>query len=156
MYCIGVVHVERSCLILSLVRFPQVEVKTTNLIGDVSADQNAKDRRESSEAVVSQTPFLFLSLDLPPTPLFKDSEGGKLIPQVPLADVLKKFDGETYTDVVLKKIRKRFRITQLPRYLILHIKRFTKNNWFKEKNPTIVHLPVKNLEMEVSVLFALP
>ena len=51
--------------------------------------------------------------------------------QVPLADVLAKFDGETYTDVVLKKIRKRFRITALPRYLILHIKRFTKNNWFK-------------------------
>eukprot|EP00750_Incisomonas_marina_P009028 INCI15777.1.p1 GENE.INCI15777.1~~INCI15777.1.p1 ORF type:complete len:358 (+),score=66.93 INCI15777.1:465-1538(+) len=60
----------------------QVEVKTTDLIGDVSASQNAKDRREGSEAVVSQNPFLFLSLDLPPTPLFKDSEGGKLIPQV--------------------------------------------------------------------------
>ncbi len=68
--------------------------------------------------------------------------------QVPLADVLAKFDGVTYTDVVLKKLRQRFRLKALPRYLVLHIKRFTKNNWFKEKNPTIVHLPVKNLDME--------
>jgi hypothetical protein len=28
------------------------------------------------------TPFLFLSLDIPPTPLFKDREGGNIIPQV--------------------------------------------------------------------------
>jgi hypothetical protein len=28
------------------------------------------------------------------------------------------------------------------RYLILNIKRFTKNNFFTEKNPTIVNFPV--------------
>ncbi len=58
-----------------------MEVTTTDLIGDVLDTQNSRDRREGSESVVTQTPFLFLSLDLPATPLFKDSEGGKLIPQ---------------------------------------------------------------------------
>jgi hypothetical protein len=33
------------------------------------------------------TPFLYLSLDIPPTPLFKDSQGGLVIPQVPLFEV---------------------------------------------------------------------
>jgi hypothetical protein len=43
--------------------------------------------------------------------------------------------------------RKRYWITRLPRYLILHLSRFTKNFYFTEKNPTIVTPPVKNLEM---------
>lgn len=39
----------------------------------------------------------FLSLELPPVPLFKDEEGGNVIPQVPLFTVLSKFDGVTHT-----------------------------------------------------------
>ena len=42
--------------------------------------------------------------------------------------------------------RKQYRIVQLPEYLVCHLKRFTKNTWFVEKNPTIVTFPVKNLE----------
>ena len=38
---------------------------------------------------------------------------------------------------------KRFELTKLPPYLILCFKRFTKNNFFVEKNPTIVNFPVK-------------
>ena len=78
------------------------------------------------------------------------------------------------------RLRKTYRITKLPRYLIFHIKvasgssfwrashclrrrgthyvlwfvgsvrhlqRFTKNNFFLEKNPTIVNFPLNNLEM---------
>lgn len=44
--------------------------------------------------------------------------------------------------------RKQYRIVQLPEYLVCHLKRFTKNTWFVEKNPTIVTFPVKNLEMK--------
>lgn len=46
--------------------------------------------------------------------------------------------------------RKKYIITAdgIPKFLILHIKRFTKNNFFVEKNPTIVNFPVKNLEMK--------
>ena len=39
-------------------------------------------------------------------------------------------------------------LTRLPKYLIMHVKRFTKNNFFMEKNPTIVNFPVKNLELK--------
>ena len=42
-----------------------------------------------------------------------------------------------------EEIVKRFELTRLPPYLILCIKRFTKNTFFVEKNPTIVNLPIK-------------
>lgn len=42
---------------------------------------------------------------------------------------------------------KRFQITRLPNYIILHIKRFSKNSFVEEKNPTIVTFPIKNLSM---------
>ncbi|OQS07875.1 U4/U6.U5 tri-snRNP-associated protein [Thraustotheca clavata] len=104
---------------------------------------------ESAPATTTTTPFLFLSLDLPPTPLFKDSQGGNVIPQVPLFTVLEKFDGEKITHVFQGAIRqqKRYILQTLPQYLIFHIHRFTKNNFFTEKNPTIVNFPVKNLEL---------
>lgn len=105
----------------------------------------------SSEWVraVNQTTFSHLSLDIPACPLFRDSEGGLVIPQVPLFEVLRKFDGLTWTDQVTSEahVRRQYRILQLPRYLILHLVRFTRNNFYLEKNPTIVTFPVKNLEM---------
>ncbi|GJM97637.1 hypothetical protein PR202_ga14577 [Eleusine coracana subsp. coracana] len=71
------------------------------------------------------------------------------IVQVPLFNILKKFDGETVTEVVRPSIaRMRYRVTRLPKYLILHMRRFTKNNFFVEKNPTLVNFPVKNLELK--------
>lgn len=42
---------------------------------------------------------------------------------------------------------KRFEIIKLPKYLILYIKRFTKNTFFLEKNPTIVNFPIKELDL---------
>ena len=42
--------------------------------------------------------------------------------------------------------KKSFEVTRLPEYLFIHIRRFSKNTFFKEKNPTIVNFPVKNLE----------
>lgn len=99
---------------------------------------------------VTEVPFTYLSLDIPPCPLFRDSHGGYIIPQVPLFQLLNKFDGETWVDHVTKEAhhRKRYRIKQLPRYLILHLARFTKNNFSLEKNPTIVTFPVRNLELK--------
>jgi hypothetical protein len=41
-----------------------------------------------------------------------------------------------------------YKLLSLPKYVILYIKRFTKNNFFLEKNPTIVNFPVKNLELK--------
>ena len=48
----------------------------------------------------------------------------------------------------MHRVRHRYVLTRLPKYLIVHIKRFSKNTQqFVEKNPTIVNFPVKGLEM---------
>ena len=106
---------------------------------------------EQTHTDVVNMPCLFLACDLPDSPVFKDSHDGKgLIPQIPLFNVLAKYDGETFTDIVKpgKVEKKQYVITKLPRYLVMHMKRFRKNNWYYEKNPTIVNFPVKNLEMK--------
>jgi hypothetical protein len=46
---------------------------------------------------------------------------------------------KTHQDLFVKK----FQITKLPQYLIVQIKRFTKNTFFTEKNPTVVNFPVR-------------
>lgn len=97
------------------------------------------------QETVTDSPFLYLTCDLPPPPLFIDEFRENIIPQVNLYQLLTKFNGvmekeyKTYKDNFMK----RFEITQLPPYLILYIKRFTKNTFFVEKNPTIVNFPVK-------------
>lgn len=121
-----------------------------------------------------------MSLALPPTPLFKDAvDGGSIIPQEPLFNLLKKFDGNTsevraydshpiHTWCLIKACefnmscfvsisncaqlladgsQRFYSIKRLPRYLIVHIKRFTENQFRLEKNPTIVNFPVKNLDL---------
>ncbi|XP_070544244.1 ubiquitin carboxyl-terminal hydrolase 39-like isoform X2 [Ptychodera flava] len=103
---------------------------------------------EDYQEVISYSPFLYLTLDIPPAPLFKDELEQNIIPQVPLHTLLSKFDGisekeyKTYKDSTMKK----FELTHLPKYLLLYIKRFTKNIFFVEKNPTIVNFPVKNVD----------
>eukprot|EP00899_Mesostigma_viride_P029106 jgi/Mesvir1/9380/Mv09831-RA.1 len=91
--------------------------------------------------------FLMLTLDLPPPPLFKDVMEKNIIPQVQLFTILNKFDGQSVHESI-KTGKRRYVIQQLPKYLVLHMKRFTKNNFFVEKNPTIVNFPVKNLELK--------
>jgi len=106
------------------------------------------------EVTEGEVPFLHLTLAIPQTPLFKDSQGGNIIPQVPLFTALQKFDGDTWADQVKYGVhtRRQYRLQQLPQYLIFHLGRFTKNNFFLEKNPTIVNFPVKNLELKEYVL----
>ena len=96
--------------------------------------------------VVMVTPFYMLGLDLPPPPLFQHVMEKSIIPQVALATCLSKYDGATEYDVA-RGGRKTFAVDALPPYLILHMKRFTRNNFFVEKNPTIVTFPVRNLEL---------
>jgi hypothetical protein len=47
--------------------------------------------------------------------MFRDSEGGLIIPQIPLFEVLKKFDGQSWTDQVGSEghVRKRYTIRQV-------------------------------------------
>jgi len=94
----------------------------------------------------TESPFLYLTAELPPPPLFKDEYQENIIPQVSLYTVLSKFNGETeMTDVKSNTLRK-FNITRLPPYIILYMKRFTKNTFYVEKNPTIVNFPIKAVE----------
>lgn len=50
---------------------------------------------EEYKEKMTKTPFLFLSLDLPSAPLYKDELEHNIIPQVPLATLLAKFNGLT-------------------------------------------------------------
>ena len=98
--------------------------------------------------VVKESPFLFLTCELPPPPLFRDEHYNNIIPQVSLFTILNKFNGETekeyrtYKDNIIRK----FELTKLPPYIILYIQRFNKNTFFVEKNPTIVNFPVKGID----------
>jgi U4/U6.U5 tri-snRNP-associated protein 2 len=128
----------------------QGEMKVTK-IKDRRANNNSDDtnmevdKEEEKEEIV-HVPFLMLGLDLPPTPLFKDSLEKNIIPQVPLFTLLQKYDGVTVSESI-RQGRMKYQLTMLPPNLIVWAKRFTKNNFFKEKNPTIITFPVKNLEL---------
>ena len=69
-------------------------------------------------------PFNYLMCDLPPPPLFPDGMQENIIPQVPIFQVLNKFNGiqekeyKTYKDSTMKK----FELTRLPPYIIIYFK----------------------------------
>ena len=120
--------------------------------GDERNEANGEGEMSEStiEEVTVSTQFLQLTLDIPEKPLFRDDDGGLVIPQEPLVAVLKKFDGITFSDALSRSgaaQRKRYRLLQLPPYLILHLARFKTNHYSREKNPTIVAFPVKNLDL---------
>ena len=123
----------------------EVHVMTEKLSDKKAAVSAAADNAGLEE---SSANFLFLSLDLPQAPLYKDAQNHLVIPQVSLFSLLEKFDGETSQELRGGLLR-RFRLKHpLPRYLIFHYKRFKLNNFFVEKNPTLVTFPVKNLELK--------
>lgn len=70
--------------------------------------------------------------------------------QVPIFELLRKFDGQRVHDDI-KLGRRKYRITRLPQFLVLHVKRFLHNRFFTEKNPTIVNFPVKNMELKDTI-----
>ena len=49
---------------------------------------------DANDVKIVKMPFLTLSLDLPPPPLFQD-EKDNIIPQVALVTLLKRYDGTT-------------------------------------------------------------
>jgi len=46
---------------------------------------------------------------------------------------------------------RRFKCQRLPQYIILHFKRFTKNAFVEEKNPTIINFPLRGLDFRECV-----
>jgi len=127
-----------------------MRIHTKKILPADLEDRKKRELEQSGEYdwKVQESPFLFLTSELPPPPLFKDEFHENIIPQVSLYNILSKFNGETekeyktYRDNFLKK----FELIKLPRFIILYIKRFQKNTFFVEKNPTIVNFPVKSIE----------
>ncbi|KAK9238276.1 hypothetical protein V1525DRAFT_117675 [Lipomyces kononenkoae] len=93
----------------------------------------------------SDIPFMFLSLDLPPAPLFQGDIDKNIIPQVPLQTILSKYDGSTTQE--LAGDRRRYKIIDLPPYLIFYIKRITKTQLVEEINHTVVTFQSIALDM---------
>ncbi|KAI4159043.1 MAG: hypothetical protein LQ342_006944 [Letrouitia transgressa] len=115
----------------------------------ITAKADAGDRlrfEEAAEVHVDTPRYLILTLDLPASPLFQDEIDKNIIPQVPLTSILSKYDGVRAQEQA--NMRKRYRLLHpLPPFLLLHIKRFSKNKFVSERNPTIVTFPVRSLDM---------
>lgn len=134
---------------------------------EITARAEPGDRLRFEDAAVKTTisKFMILALDLPPAPLFQDALEKNVIPQVPLTTILGKFNRSTseteefYLTRVLDKYngiqaqekmkdRVRYRLLHpLPPYLIFHIKRFSRNKFISERNPTIVTFQTEALNM---------
>ncbi|WVN85783.1 uncharacterized protein L203_100934 [Cryptococcus depauperatus CBS 7841] len=121
----------------------KVQIETQQVITHKEYSRPVFDIGRDVQTISS--PFLFLALDLPATPLFTDLNEKKIIPQVPLSQILAKFDGQTTQE--FGPTLKRHHLAMLPPYLILNIKRFTKNNFVEERNPTIVNFPLRGVDM---------
>ncbi|KAI0308078.1 hypothetical protein B0F90DRAFT_1807382 [Multifurca ochricompacta] len=123
----------------------QVRTETQQVVVRPDASENQKPVFNIDREIKATTsPFLFLAVDLPPPPLFQDAVEKNIIPQVGIHAVLAKYDG-VKTQESRGQLR-RFNCQQLPPYLIVHYKRFTKNNFVEEKNPTIVNFPLKAVD----------
>ena len=112
------------------------------ITGDDDDDDDEGNDRQTQR---QRQKFLMLHMELPNVPLFQDARSeSQVIPQVSLErSLLKRFDASTPDP----KTRRRFRITKLPDYLVISYSRFVKNNFFTEKNPTIVTFPVRGLNV---------
>uniref|UniRef100_A0A0K0FNZ9 ubiquitinyl hydrolase 1 n=1 Tax=Strongyloides venezuelensis TaxID=75913 RepID=A0A0K0FNZ9_STRVS len=113
------------------------------------ADSSPNSSRVIEDDVkVKEMPFLCLPLELPPAPLYRDELLNNIIPQVPLTNLLQKYNGilekeyKTYKENFIK----RFELIHLPEYLIVTYKRFQKNQFYVEKNPTIINFPISNVD----------
>ena len=103
----------------------------------------------TKQTKVKSVPFNYLSLDIPPTPLFRESEGGRIVPNIPIHQLLEKFNGrkpaEQFTQAA--HTSRRFRILKLPKYVILNCDRKETQNFSKRgRNCTVVAFPVSSLE----------
>ncbi|TFK56513.1 cysteine proteinase [Heliocybe sulcata] len=125
----------------------EVRMETQQVVAARDLDSDQKPRFAIDRDIKSSvSPFLFLALDLPPPPLFQDAVEKNIIPQVGIHSVLAKYDGRT-TQETRGQLR-RYKCQRLPPYVILHYKRFAKNMFVEEKNPTIVNFPLRGVDFK--------
>lgn len=126
----------------------ELQIETQTILNEVEEGKEYQKQQfqDDREIKTVKTSFMVLTLDLPPPPLFLDELEQNIIPQISLSALLSKYDGVTVQE--LGNTLKRYKILKLPNYLIFNAKRFNKNNWSLEKNPTIVNFPIKNVDMK--------
>ena len=110
------------------------------------ADAGDRLRFEDADVKTDIQRFMILTLDLPAAPLFQDELDKNIIPQVPLTTILSKYDGIRAQERLNTRVRYRL-MHPLPPCILFHIKRFSKNKFVSERNPTIVTFPVRSLDM---------
>ncbi len=116
---------------------------------ETTADPSTKSAIQWT-TTVRKVPFNHLSLEIPPPPLFMEGEDELIIPQVPIFELLNKFNGTKWTETLKgdEHIRRKYHILKLPPYIIFHLIRISdKTSFRKERNPTIVTFPLRNLDM---------
>ncbi len=105
------------------------------------------DVMSDSVGTTKEQPFWFLTLDLPPKPLFKDSNEEVLVQQVTLEALLSKYDGVTRQHVVKTDEWRTYKLVETPPWLLLNIARFERSKFADEKNQCVVQTPVDRLEV---------
>lgn len=128
-----------------LVQIEEQEIVAVPDSGEIGKRPQFDINRDGRRLIESN--FMFLTLDLPPPPVFQDSVQKNIIPQVNLTTLLMKYDGET--KVERSGILRTHSCMKLPQFIILHFKRFGSNTFIEEKNPTIVNFPTKGVDFGV-------
>lgn len=113
---------------------------------EVTSVRDGDDMMTTKRAIAKNT-FWFLSLDLPPKPLFKDTSERTLVTQVPLKELLAKYDGKSQHHIVKTGERRSYKLLRLPPYLLLTINRVTRSKFSVEKNSAVVHCPMSDLDL---------
>ncbi|KAF7190973.1 putative mRNA-splicing protein ubp10 [Pseudocercospora fuligena] len=116
---------------------------------EITARADAGDRLRFEDTTIKsqKSPFMILTLDLPPAPLFQDDVEKNIIPQVSLTTVLQKYNGITAQERMNTRMRYRL-LHPLPPFLIMHIKRFQPNKFLgSQRNPTIVTFNPRTLDV---------
>eukprot|EP00871_Galdieria_phlegrea_P000926 jgi/Galph1/1834/GphlegSOOS_G514.1 len=131
-------HASKKKIILPIFQ-GEMQVDTYTSQNERSDTLTKKDSKRSK--------FLYLTLQPPPMPLFKDSLERNIIPQVSLYSLLEQLLKKDFHHDVKTGNFHGYRLLKLPYCLIFVIKRFAKSNFILEKNISIVHFPVKHLDM---------
>lgn len=127
----------------------KVEIKTT-LVESIHEEEGnvIRFRKLESKTKIQLSNFWCLTLDLPPMPLFRASNGvtdKDRAPQTLLSTLLEKFNG--FKEVHVNDTLRTFKIIHQPKYLIFHYNRFEQGIFnLKARNQTLVEFP---LEIEI-------
>lgn len=140
---------KKKITIISEVLQGNIQITTTKLLEKSNDETKKVDFKVDEESKsINSLKFWILSLALPPIPLFNaysdtDNNGNssREIPQITIFELLKKYDGQTDTQVSSTELKKFQLQNPLPPYLLLHIDRGLEDDETKRGNPTVVKFP---------------